>query len=158
MDRLLAACHGSLGLNLFVESFLKMVQRLLETSNRKLQIMATDSFVSFSNIQEDTPSYHRRYDFFISKFSSLSYSSDVDVGTKRQLRIAGLRGLRGVVRKTVSDDLQANIWEQQHMDKIVPSLVYNMHDEVVLEDGVDGENLGNSIAMYFYILYVLFSS
>ena len=28
--------------------------------------------------------------------------------------------------KTVSDDLQVNIWEQAHMSKIVPSLLYNM--------------------------------
>lgn len=34
--------------------------------------------------------------------------------------------LQGVVRKTVSDDLVENIWEPVHMDKIVPSLLYNM--------------------------------
>ena len=45
-----------------------------------------------------------------------------------RLRVSGLRGLQGVVRKTVSDDLQVNIWEKTHMDKIVPSLLYNMHD------------------------------
>ena len=43
-----------------------------------------------------------------------------------RLRTAGVRGLQGVVRKTVSDDLQVNIWEKTHMDKIVPSLLYNM--------------------------------
>ena len=31
-------------------------------------------FVKFSNIEEDTPSYHRRYDFFVSKFSSMCHS------------------------------------------------------------------------------------
>jgi len=45
-----------------------------------------------------------------------------------RIRNAGLRGLQGVVRKTVSDDLQVNIWEPVHMDKIVPSLLYNMHN------------------------------
>ena len=45
-----------------------------------------------------------------------------------RIRNAGLRGLQGVVRKTVSDDLQVNIWEAIHMDKIVPSLLYNMHN------------------------------
>ena len=44
----------------------------------------------------------------------------------RRLRTAGVRGLQGVVRKTVTDDLQVNIWEKTHMDKIVPSLLYNM--------------------------------
>jgi hypothetical protein len=32
------------------------------------------------------------------------------------------------VRKTVSDDLVENIWEAVHMDKIVPSLLYNMQN------------------------------
>lgn len=41
--------------------------------------------------------------------------------------MAGIKGLQGVIRKTVSDDLVENIWERQHMEKIVPSLLYNMH-------------------------------
>ena len=43
-----------------------------------------------------------------------------------RIQSAGLRGLQGVVRKTVADDLQVDIWEPVHMDKIVPSLLYNM--------------------------------
>lgn len=35
--------------------------------------------------------------------------------------------IKGVIRKTVSDDLVENIWEPVHMDKIVPSLLFNMH-------------------------------
>jgi len=54
--------------------------------------------------------------------SLASYCCAVD-----RIRAAGLQGLQGVIRKTVSDELQANIWDQQHMDKIVPSLLYNMH-------------------------------
>lgn len=131
MDSLLAACHGSAGLNLFVESFLKVIQKLLESQQPDFEVMATDSFVGFANIEEDTPSYHRRYDFFISKFSSLCHSSFPVMQTRQKLRSAGIKGLRGVVRKTVSDDLQANIWEKQHMEKIVPSLLYNMHDDVI---------------------------
>jgi AGAP012183-PA len=50
------------------------------------------------------------------------------------LRIAGLNGLRAVIRKTVSDDLQADIWDENHMDKIVPSLLYNMQDQDILAD------------------------
>ena len=44
------------------------------------------------------------------------------------MRVSGLRGVQGVVRKTASDDLQTDIWESQHMEKIVPSLLFNMHD------------------------------
>lgn len=47
MDLLLMACHAQT-LNLFVESFLKMVQKLLEDSNPSLQIMATNSVSEFT--------------------------------------------------------------------------------------------------------------
>ncbi|XP_077869878.1 protein EFR3 homolog B-like [Saccoglossus kowalevskii] len=128
LDQLLLACHSQ-SLNLFVESFLKMVQKLLESNEPELQVSGTSSFVKFANIEEDTASYHRRYDFFVSKFSSMCHSSNAGTNTKIKIRLAGLRGLQGVVRKTVSDDLQVNIWEQQHMDKIIPSLLFNMHNE-----------------------------
>lgn len=46
------------------------------------------------------------------------------------IRLAGIRGLQGVIRKTISDDLVANIWDKQHMEKIVPSLLFNMQNMV----------------------------
>lgn len=42
MDQLLVACHAQT-LNLFVESFLKMIQKLLESTDPQLQILATQS-------------------------------------------------------------------------------------------------------------------
>ena len=72
LDQLLVACHSH-SLNLFVESFLKMVQKLLEFDSPDLQVLATQSFVKFANIEEDNPSYHRRYDFFVSKFSAMCH-------------------------------------------------------------------------------------
>lgn len=117
-------------------------------------------FIKFANIEEDTPSYHRRYDFFVSKFSVMSHNADRNENVRAKyvlldssiglnvlnhtamifkkiawlfktvffrIRGAGLLGLQGVVRKTVSDDLQVNIWDPVHMDKIVPSLLFNMH-------------------------------
>ncbi|XP_023315429.1 protein EFR3 homolog cmp44E [Trichogramma pretiosum] len=127
MDQLLAACHAQT-LNLFVESFLKMVQKLLESTDPQLQILATQSFVRFANIEEDTPSYHTRYDFFVSKYSSMCHSNNDDPSMRKQIRLAGIQGLQGVVRKTVSDDLVENIWNMVHMEKIVPSLLYNMQN------------------------------
>ncbi|ELK11647.1 Protein EFR3 like protein A [Pteropus alecto] len=83
-------------------------------------------FVKFANIEEDTPSYHRRYDFFVSRFSAMCHSCHSDPEIRTEIRIAGIRGIQGVVRKTVNDELRATIWEPQHMDKIVPSLLFNM--------------------------------
>ena len=125
LDQLLLACHAP-NLNLFVESFLKMVQKLLESSEADLQVLGSTSFVKFANIEEDTPSYHRRYDFFVSKFSAMCwFSSGSEIDCFR-IRLAGLKGLQGVVRKTVSDDLQANIMDDTHMSKIIPSLLFVM--------------------------------
>ncbi|XP_045566365.1 protein EFR3 homolog B isoform X3 [Salmo salar] len=127
LDQLLMACHCQ-SINLFVESFLTMVRKLLEADKPNLQILGTNSFVKFANIEEDTPSYHRSYDFFVSRFSEMCHSSYEDPDVRTKIRMAGIRGLQGVVRKTVRDELQANIWERQHMDKIVPSLLFNLQD------------------------------
>uniref|UniRef100_A0A8D8WYC0 Protein EFR3 homolog cmp44E n=1 Tax=Cacopsylla melanoneura TaxID=428564 RepID=A0A8D8WYC0_9HEMI len=128
MDQLLTASCHSQTLNLFVESFLKIVQKLLESPDADLQILATNSFVRFSNIKEDTPSYHRRYDFFVSKFSAMCHSAYAEPQKRSKLRLAGIRGIQGVIRKTVSDDLVENIWHSTHMEKIIPSLLFNMQE------------------------------
>ncbi|KAH0617354.1 hypothetical protein JD844_015412 [Phrynosoma platyrhinos] len=125
LDQLLMACHSQ-SIKPFVESFLHMVAKLLESGEPKLQVLGTNSFVKFANIEEDTPSYHRRYDFFVSRFSAMCHSCHNDPEIRNEIRIAGIRGIQGVVRKTVNDELQATIWEPQHMDKIVPSLLFNM--------------------------------
>ncbi|XP_063298053.1 protein EFR3 homolog B isoform X1 [Pelobates fuscus] len=132
LDQLLMACHCQ-SINLFVESFLKMVAKLLESEKPHLQILGTNSFVKFANIEEDTPSYHRSYDFFVSRFSEMCHSSHDDIEIRTKIRMAGIKGLQGVVRKTVNDELQANIWDPQHMDKIVPSLLYNLQHIEELE-------------------------
>ncbi|XP_077788800.1 protein EFR3 homolog A isoform X2 [Podarcis muralis] len=125
LDQLLMACHSQ-SIKPFVESFLHMVAKLLESGEPRLQVLGTNSFVKFANIEEDTPSYHRRYDFFVSRFSGMCHSCHSDPEIRDEIRIAGIRGIQGVVRKTVNDELRATIWEPQHMDKIVPSLLYNM--------------------------------
>ncbi|XP_065203328.1 protein EFR3 homolog cmp44E-like [Planococcus citri] len=127
MDQLLMACHSQ-RINLFVESFLRMVQKLMECPEPESQILATQSFVRFAHIEEDTPSYHRRYDFFVSKFSSMCHNNSHNLEIRNKIRLAGIKGLQGVIRKTVSDDLVENIWEPVHMDKIIPSLLYNMQN------------------------------
>ncbi|XP_061587647.1 protein EFR3 homolog A isoform X2 [Cololabis saira] len=127
LDQLLMACHSQ-SIKPFVESFLHMVAKLLESREPDLQVLGTNSFVKFANIEEDTPSYHRRYDFFVSQFSSMCHSTHEDPETRTRIRVAGIKGLQGVVRKTVNDELQAIIWEPQHMDKLIPSMLFNMQD------------------------------
>lgn len=50
MDLLLGACHAHARLNLFVESFLKTVQQLLETTDPQLQVLASQSVQDSSDI------------------------------------------------------------------------------------------------------------
>lgn len=130
MDRLLSTINAQ-SLNLFVESFLRTVQQLVESTDINMQLLATQSFVKFASIEENTPSY-RRYDFFVSKFASMSHNNDPDMDKRRQLRMAGLSGLKGIIRKTVSDDLRAHILYEIQMDKIVPSLLFNMQSQDIL--------------------------
>ncbi|XP_034038264.1 protein EFR3 homolog A isoform X2 [Thalassophryne amazonica] len=127
LDQLLMACHSQ-SIKPFVESFLHMVAKLLESKEPDLQVLGTNSFVKFANIEEDTPSYHRRYDFFVSQFSAMCHSTHDDPDIRTRIRVAGIKGLQGVVRKTVNDELQAIIWEPQHMDKLIPSMLFNMQD------------------------------
>uniref|UniRef100_UPI0037E84C65 protein EFR3 homolog B-like isoform X2 n=1 Tax=Semicossyphus pulcher TaxID=241346 RepID=UPI0037E84C65 len=125
MEQLLLACHCQ-SINLLVESFLSMLRLLLEHDKPHLHMLATNSFVKFANIEEDTPSYHRSYDFFVSRFSEMCHSEHEDPDVQNKIRVSGIRGLQGVVRKTVDDELQANIWEPRHMEQIVPALLVNL--------------------------------
>jgi hypothetical protein len=140
MDQILKACHSSASLQQFFESYLKMVQKLLETNDPHLEKLATDLFVAFANITEDSTSYHRQYDFFISKFSSMCHAFRGEHTISQKFN--GLRGLRGVIKKS-SNELQVSIWEKQHMDKIVPSILFNLPDRSDEENAVyssgDGE-------------------
>ncbi|XP_054619695.1 protein EFR3 homolog A isoform X4 [Dunckerocampus dactyliophorus] len=140
LDQLLMACHSQ-SIKPFVESFLHMVAKLLESREPDLQVLGTNSFVKFANIEEDTPSYHRRYDFFVSQFSAMCHSTHEDVDTRTRIRVAGIKGLQGVVRKTVNDELQAIIWEPQHMDKLIPSMLFNMQDSDDLDSHLDNHHL-----------------
>merc|ERR1719391_698486 len=125
MDQLLKACP-SRWLNMYVEFYLKTVQRLLECPQPEMQIRATESFLYFSAKEEDVPAYHRRYDFFISKFAQMCHSETNDTDITTRIRVSGLKGIGGVVKKIVNDELAENIWNQHHMDKIIPSLLYNI--------------------------------
>ncbi|XP_028255662.1 protein EFR3 homolog B-like [Parambassis ranga] len=130
LEQLLLACHCQ-SINLLVESFLSTLRLLLETDKPHLHILATNSFVKFANIEEDTPSYHRSYDFFVSRFSEMCHSDHEDPDTQNKIRVSGIRGLQGVVRKTVDDELQVNIWEPRHMEQIVPALLVNLQQHTL---------------------------
>jgi hypothetical protein len=53
--------------------------------------------------------------------------------------------LGGVVRKIVNEDLAENIWHSQHMDKIIPSLLYNIQ--------IEDYKVGIDASFYFLTFY-----
>jgi len=127
MNQLLKACHAQ-QINLFIESFLNMVYRLLETNDAKFQVLGSKSFVKFSKIEEDSPSYHRKYDFFVSKFSAMCHAHNTKEENTKQVRLHGLFGLQGIIRKTAPDTFQVKVWDSLQMKKIMHSLLENMYD------------------------------
>lgn len=70
----------------------------------------------------------------------MCHGSNDTAEIRNNIRMAGIKGLQGVIRKTVSDDLVENIWERQHMEKIVPSLLFNMQSSNAREEETNEED------------------
>ena len=121
MDQLLRGCQPQ-HLNLFAESYLKTVQRLLERPEPDMQVRGTQSFLQFAQKEQDVPAYHIRYDFFISKFCQMCHFETNSPTVTTNIRVSGLQGIGGVVR-TIESKI---IWAPNHMEKIIPSLLYNI--------------------------------
>ena len=125
MDQLLRGCQPQ-HLNLYVESYLKTVQKLLECPEPDMQVRGSQSFLQFAQKEQDVPAYHIRYDFFISKFCQMCHFETNLPSVTTKIRVSGLQGIGGVVRKIENEDLAENIWAPTHMEKIIPSLLYNI--------------------------------
>jgi hypothetical protein len=134
IEKLLAECDAQ-RLQLITDSYLEMLHSMLESTDSDFQIKATDSFVMFSEREEQTTPYHRQYDFFIHRFTAMSLIRSSETGhSYLQIRKAGLRGLRGVIKKTEGDEsLQLNIWTPDDLNKIIPPFLFN------LQPGVAGD-------------------
>ena len=86
----------------------------------------SQSFIKFAQKEQDLPAYHIRYDFFISKFCQMCHFETNLPSVTTSIRVSGLQGIGGVVRKIENENLAGNIWDPTHMDKIIPSLLYNI--------------------------------
>ena len=133
MDQLLRGCQPQ-HLNLFAESYLKTVQRLLERPEPDMQVRGTQSFLQFAQKEQDVPAYHIRYDFFISKFCQMCHFETNSPTVTTNIRVSGLQGIGGVVR-TIESKI---IWAPNHMEKIIPSLLYNIQIGDYKKTGPDG--------------------
>ncbi|CAF3755419.1 unnamed protein product [Adineta steineri] len=121
MNDTMKSCYQQL--NTFVDHYLDALRLVLEEKNDlELTEHAVSSFESFCEIREEAPNYQRNYEFFVDRFTELCHNNNDTNKTK--FRCLGLRGHHALIRKTANDELQNDVWK--HMDKIVPSVVFNM--------------------------------
>ncbi|KAH9280991.1 Protein EFR3 -like protein B [Echinococcus granulosus] len=146
ISALVNTCYR-LKLNLFDSSFLKMVLLLLEQDLPELQLLGTKSFLGFSQIEEDAPSYYREYDDLVDHFTRMAYSELPNEAERKKVRLAGIKGLQGVVRKTARGQLRMNAL--QSMEKIIPALLFNIHEKPPNDNEADESEPGCQAVFVF---------
>ena len=83
--------------------------------------------MGFAEHEEESPPYHRQYDFCIERFAAMSLSKKIgDDDSYLESRLAGLRALRSVVHKVGSES--SNLWDSNHLNMIIPAFLINMED------------------------------
>lgn len=112
-------------LQLLAESYLDMMHELLQSNDLFFQTMAANSFVAFAELEEDSPPYHRQYDFCIERFAAMCLVKH-SVSGYIESRQSGLRALRGVVHKVGPEG--GDLWESDHLNMIIPAFLINMQD------------------------------
>ncbi|KAL5970594.1 hypothetical protein TSMEX_001653 [Taenia solium] len=127
-------------------AFLKMVLLLLEQDLPELQLLGTKS-ARFSQIEEDAPSYYREYDDLVDHFTRMAYSKLPNEVERKKVRMAGIKGLQGVVRKTARGQLRMNAL--QSMEKIVPALLFNIHEKPPNDNEADESEPGCQAVFVF---------
>ncbi|CAI9733924.1 protein EFR3 homolog B-like isoform X2 [Octopus vulgaris] len=120
------------GLHILTPTYLTVIKKLLDNNCIDLQVLATDYFIKFTYIDDDTQTYYDWYDLFVLRFKDMCYCKSATGLTKYRIRITGLRGIQGIIRKAINDEQELSIWQSEKIQKIVSSLLYNMHDASLL--------------------------
>ncbi|KAL5482081.1 hypothetical protein EMCRGX_G022364 [Ephydatia muelleri] len=127
-ERLISHCDSQ-QVKLMADSYLNMIRVVLESNTTDLQIFATNSFVAFSNHEEENTPYHRQYNFLIDRFAVLACTPEQQE-SHLQIRVSGLKALKGLLAKMRREqELQLTIWEPDHLSKIVSAFLINMQDQ-----------------------------
>ena len=106
------------------------------------QKLAANMFQKFCEKEaanSSTTSYNLNYDSFVCQFSSMCYNNNRDERIRGEIRSSGLQCLATMVRRLVPDDaLRAGyLWD--NMDKIVPALLFIMHETFLLTSASPGQ-------------------
>lgn len=125
-----------LTINKFFKSdqFLKILLFYKIDSNSdflEYQKLAANLFRKFCEKEasnQSTANYNINYDTFVCQFSSMCYNNNRDEGARAEIRSSGLQCLATMVKRLVPDEsLRAGfLWD--NMDKIVPALLFIMHE------------------------------
>lgn len=124
---LLKACHAQ-RINLFISSYLKMTQLLLESKIHDFRRYGTSAFENFSKVEEEGANYDRNYDLFIKLFCKYCYDGSKNTMERKEIRICGIQGIQGVLRKMMKNQSTDRLLNN-HAALIIPSLLYNMQDD-----------------------------
>lgn len=99
--------------------------------------MAASLFQKFcekeaSNLSS-TVNYQLNFDQFVCQFSSMCYNTNKEERVRAEVRSSGLQCLATMVKRLVPDDnLRAGyIWD--NMDKIVPALLFILHESYLTQ-------------------------
>lgn len=134
---LLKPCHAQ-RIQLFVASYLKMCFKLLDSPSNSFKLYGTHAFVQFSEKEEDSTVQVQDFSKFIQIFCDLCRESKTkDQEELRNIRISGIKGLQGVLRKTLQEKQRDDLLNQ-HSKIIIPALLFNLQENI--------EDLGQSDA------------
>jgi hypothetical protein len=107
------------------------------TDGLEYQKMAASLFQKFcdkeaSNLSS-TVNYQLNFDQFVCQFSAMCYNTNKEERVRAEVRSSGLQCLATMVKRLVPDDnLRAGyIWD--NMDKIVPALLFIMHESFLAQ-------------------------
>lgn len=113
------------------------------TDNLEYQKMAASLFQKFcekeaSNLASVT--YNLNFDTFVCQFSSMCYNSNKDTSVRAEIRCSALQCLATMAKRLVPDDNLKASYMWDNMDKIVPAVLFIMHENYVVKDR-EGRNI-----------------
>lgn len=148
VDKILMAITPQ-NLNYYAGNYLKIIQKLLEqgsgnnfNSNSNIsgstniesldyQKLAAGLFRKFCEKEASnmsTINYNLNYDTFVCQFSSMCYNNNKDEKKRTEIRSSGLQCLGTMVKRLVPDDSLRAAYLWDNMDKIIPAILFIMHE------------------------------
>lgn len=119
---------------------------MLESNQEHYQLQATQVFLHYAVKEEPTPPFHRNYQFLVERFGGLA------LGNEANKKVAGLQALRGIIKKTSSNEIQMTLWQKRFISHLINSFIVNL-TKVYSEDNADARPEGSRrLSLHRYTL------